>query len=93
MEDSSCHNKKQIQKQKTNFSTIPRTLEEHEELDNLNKNFSKNLEEINKEKDSLPSTSKKGKKVIRDEENEEKINENKKRMGHKQGERKDSDEE
>ncbi|PKY49415.1 hypothetical protein RhiirA4_465395 [Rhizophagus irregularis] len=69
------------------------TLEEHEELDNLNKNFSKNLEEINKEKDSLPSTSKKGKKVIRDEENEEKINENKKRMGHKQGERKDSDEE
>ncbi|PKC71875.1 hypothetical protein RhiirA1_390209 [Rhizophagus irregularis] len=61
------------------ISTIPRTLEGHKELDNLNKNFSKNLKEVNKDRQSLPST--KGKKVERSEENEEKINENKKRMG------------
>ncbi|CAB4441256.1 unnamed protein product [Rhizophagus irregularis] len=78
------------------ISTIPRTLEEHEELNNLNNKFSKRLDKINV-KSQLPST--KGKQVLRNEEdkeedkNEEEINENKKRAVRKQGEREDSDKE
>ncbi|PKC02625.1 hypothetical protein RhiirA5_424985 [Rhizophagus irregularis] len=37
------------------ISTIPRTQEEHEELDNLNKNFKERLEELDKDKESSMS--------------------------------------
>ncbi|PKB97720.1 hypothetical protein RhiirA5_384452 [Rhizophagus irregularis] len=56
------------------ISTIPRTEEEHEELDSLNNNFSNRLDEVNKIP-SLPNE--KGKKK---EEDKDKINENKKRV-------------
>ncbi|PKC05434.1 hypothetical protein RhiirA5_420920 [Rhizophagus irregularis] len=52
------------------LSTIPRTKEEHEELDNLNNNFSERLEDLNK-KTSFPE----GKEETI--EDEDKINKNK----------------
>ncbi|GBC32737.2 hypothetical protein GLOIN_2v1767547 [Rhizophagus irregularis DAOM 181602=DAOM 197198] len=52
------------------LSTIPRTKEEHEELDNLNNNFSERLEDLNK-KTSFPEG--KGETI----EDEDKINKNK----------------
>ncbi|PKY43769.1 hypothetical protein RhiirA4_457852 [Rhizophagus irregularis] len=69
------------------ISTIPRTEEEHEELDSLNNNFSNRLDEVNKIP-SLPNE--KGKKK---EEDKDKINENKKRVVTTQGRREDSDSE
>ncbi|PKC54764.1 hypothetical protein RhiirA1_446999 [Rhizophagus irregularis] len=60
------------------ISTIPRTLEEHEELDALNSSFKGRLEDI-ASGSSLPSA--KGKKKVEDiDENEERINKNKKRI-------------
>uniref|UniRef100_U9TQF4 Uncharacterized protein n=4 Tax=Rhizophagus irregularis TaxID=588596 RepID=U9TQF4_RHIID len=56
------------------ISTIPRTEEEHEELDSLNNNFSNRLDKVSKIP-SLPNE--KGKKK---EEDKDKINENKKRV-------------
>ncbi|PKC04201.1 hypothetical protein RhiirA5_422579 [Rhizophagus irregularis] len=53
------------------LSTIPRTKEEHEELNVLNNNFSERLEEVNKIS-SLPEE--KGKTI----EDKDKINKNKK---------------
>ncbi|PKY59495.1 hypothetical protein RhiirA4_482284 [Rhizophagus irregularis] len=74
------------------ISTIPRTLEEHEELDNLNENFKERLTELEKTT-SLPSS--KGKKKIveiSDDDNDEEMNnKNKKRVVRKQGERENSD--
>ncbi|EXX63199.1 uncharacterized protein OCT59_025381 [Rhizophagus irregularis] len=55
------------------LSTIPRTKEEHEELDNLNNNFSARLDELRKGKD-LP-----GEKEKTNEDKDE-INKNKKRV-------------
>ncbi|PKK69326.1 hypothetical protein RhiirC2_781160 [Rhizophagus irregularis] len=52
------------------LSTIPRTKEGHEELDNLNNNFSERLEDLNK-KTSFPEG--KGETI----EDEDKINKNK----------------
>jgi hypothetical protein len=78
------------------ISTIPRTLEEHEELDTLNTNFKGRLEELSKTP-SLPSI--KGKKKVvdisddDDDDKEETENKNKKRVVRKQGEREDSDKE
>ncbi|CAB4442377.1 unnamed protein product [Rhizophagus irregularis] len=73
------------------ISTIPRTLEEHEELDALNSSFKGRLEDI-ASGSSLPSA--KGKKKVEDiDENEERINKNKKRIVSKQGERENSNSE
>ncbi|PKY49639.1 hypothetical protein RhiirA4_465708 [Rhizophagus irregularis] len=76
------------------ISTIPRTLEEHEELDNLNNNFKGRLEELENTA-NLPSV--KGKKkaieISDDDDDEEKNNKNKKRVVRKQGERENSDKE
>ncbi|PKC67485.1 hypothetical protein RhiirA1_393676 [Rhizophagus irregularis] len=75
------------------ISTIPRTLEEHEELDNLNTTFKGRLEELEKTP-TLPSNKGKKKAVeISDDDNEEKTNKNKKRVVRKQGERENSDKE
>ncbi|PKY25284.1 hypothetical protein RhiirB3_440168 [Rhizophagus irregularis] len=69
------------------ISTIPRTLKEHEELDNLNSTFKGRLEELEK-MPTLPSNKGKKKAVeISDDDNEEKTNKNKKRVVRKQGER------
>ncbi|CAB4427974.1 unnamed protein product [Rhizophagus irregularis] len=66
------------------LSTIPRTKEEHEELDNLNNDFSKRLEK------EVPKVDTKGKKKAVEEEDI--INKNKKRVVTTQG-REDSDNE
>ncbi|PKK74691.1 hypothetical protein RhiirC2_708682 [Rhizophagus irregularis] len=71
--------------------TIPRTLEEHEELDNLNNNFRERLEEL-EEKSSLPSKKDK-QKAVDTLDNEDETNKNKKRVVRKQGERDNSDNE
>ncbi|PKC68119.1 hypothetical protein RhiirA1_457619 [Rhizophagus irregularis] len=70
------------------ISTIPRTQEEHEELDNLNNSrFSARLE-------TTSSLSKeKGKAAVITKEDEDKINKNKKRVMATQGQREDSDNE
>jgi hypothetical protein len=78
------------------ISTIPRTLEEHEELDTLNSTFKERLEELSI-KPNLPSN--KGKKKVveisddDDDKEEKKTNKNKKRVVQKQGERENSDKE
>jgi hypothetical protein len=76
------------------ISTIPRTQEKYDELDNLNENFKERLEELNKEESSTSVI--KGKKKVSelsDNDTEEKINSNKKRIVQKQGERDNSDKE
>ncbi|CAB4432519.1 unnamed protein product [Rhizophagus irregularis] len=77
------------------ISTIPRTLEEHEELDKLNINFKGRLEDLEKTP-NLPSIKGKKKAVEisdDDDDKEEKTNKNKKRVVRKQGERENSDKE
>ncbi|GBC31081.2 uncharacterized protein OCT59_016154 [Rhizophagus irregularis] len=74
------------------ISTIPRSSEEHEELDNLNNNFKERLEEL--KMTTTATTQRKGKKKVTelsDDDVEEKKNENKKRVVRKQGERENSD--
>ncbi|PKY27041.1 hypothetical protein RhiirB3_390005 [Rhizophagus irregularis] len=68
------------------ISTIPRTLEEHEELDNLNNNFRERLEELKEKSSSLPSKKDK-QKAVDTLDNEDETNKNKKRVVRKQGER------
>ncbi|PKY52161.1 hypothetical protein RhiirA4_469626 [Rhizophagus irregularis] len=75
------------------ISTIPRTIEEHKELDNLNNDFKERLEELDTAT-ATPQPQRKGKKKVTDfsdEDDEEKKNENKKRVVRKQGERENSD--
>ncbi|EXX69090.1 uncharacterized protein OCT59_017856 [Rhizophagus irregularis] len=74
------------------ISTIPRSSEEHEELDNLNNSFKERLEDLTMT--TTATTRRKGKKKVTeqsDDDDEEKKNENKKRVVRKQGERKNSD--
>ncbi|PKB97460.1 hypothetical protein RhiirA5_433118 [Rhizophagus irregularis] len=74
------------------ISTIPRSSEEHEELDNLNNNFKERLEEL--KMTTTATTQRKGKKKVTelsDNDVEEMKNENKKRVVRKQGERENSD--
>ncbi|CAB4426282.1 unnamed protein product [Rhizophagus irregularis] len=68
------------------LSTIPRSNEEHEELDYLNNKFSERLEKIEKKQDDTiqEGTSSKEK---------DKFNENKKRVVAMQGQRNESDSE
>ncbi|PKK66414.1 hypothetical protein RhiirC2_784821 [Rhizophagus irregularis] len=68
------------------LSTIPRTEEEHAELDALNNNFSNRLNEITKISD-LP------KKKEKNTEEKDDVNKNKKRVVTAQGQREDSDSE
>ncbi|PKY56072.1 hypothetical protein RhiirA4_549063 [Rhizophagus irregularis] len=68
------------------LSTIPRTEEEHRELDDLNNNFSGRLEDLDKNK-RLPEE-----KRTKTEDKEE-YNKNKKRVVTTQGHRKESDSE
>ncbi|PKC59195.1 hypothetical protein RhiirA1_469804 [Rhizophagus irregularis] len=68
------------------LSTIPRTEEEHAELDALNNNFSNRLNEITKISD-LP------KKKEKNTEEKDDVNKNKKRVVTTQGQREDSDSE
>ncbi|UZO23893.1 uncharacterized protein OCT59_016222 [Rhizophagus irregularis] len=77
------------------ISTIPRTQDEHEELDVLNENFKERLEELDKDKKPSMSITKGKKKVVDtlDDDVEEKTNINKKRIVQKQGERDNSDNE
>ncbi|PKY28730.1 hypothetical protein RhiirB3_445049 [Rhizophagus irregularis] len=73
------------------ISTVPRTSEEHDELDNLNNKFKERLDEL---KTTTTTTQKKGKKKVTelsDDDDEEMKNENKKRVVRKQGERENSD--
>ncbi|CAB4436501.1 unnamed protein product [Rhizophagus irregularis] len=74
--------------------TIPRTLEEHEELDNLNNNFKGRLEELEKTANLPPVKGKKKEIEISDDDADEEINnKNKKCIVRKQGERENSDKE
>ncbi|GBC11736.2 hypothetical protein GLOIN_2v1791387 [Rhizophagus irregularis DAOM 181602=DAOM 197198] len=73
------------------ISTVPRTSEEHDELDNLNNKFKERLDEL---KMTTDTTQRKGKKKVTelsDDDDEEMKNENKKRVVRKQGERENSD--
>ncbi|PKY53239.1 hypothetical protein RhiirA4_425879 [Rhizophagus irregularis] len=73
------------------ISTIPRTAEEHEELDNLNNKFKGRLDEIETTTTMRPNKGKKKALENSDNETEEKNSKNKKRVVRKQGERENSD--
>ncbi|RGB30444.1 hypothetical protein C1646_765361 [Rhizophagus diaphanus] len=68
------------------ISTVPKSKEEHKEFENLNNNFSKRLDKIEKTTDK---SNEKEKEIM----DKDKFNGNKKRVATTQGRRDDSDDE
>ncbi|PKY36425.1 hypothetical protein RhiirB3_458993 [Rhizophagus irregularis] len=73
------------------ISTVSRTSEEHDELDNLNNKFKERLDELTMTTDMTQRKGKKKVTELSDDDDEETKNENKKRVVRKQGERENSD--
>ncbi|UZO06237.1 uncharacterized protein OCT59_026567 [Rhizophagus irregularis] len=73
------------------ISTVPRTTEEHDELDNLNNKFKERLDELETTTATIQRKGKKKATELLDDDVEETKNENKKRVVRKQGERENSD--